>query len=528
MYLRGRDDLVRLPSNDAQPAAPALAEAPIELVPPPSAVRRYEELEGGEGRGVFFRPHRYTAADLAPLSGTVSLAIGGVRHACPVHDVSQNGVAFTPPPGAELALRQRLAISLRFDGHEAFRGDVHVGSIRAQDGATLVGVSFHDFMLDVDELLQLRSVVAWRAAHATRRVQEKPWHVPGAERYTSLVAELRLYLEDAERQLGDLEAQLPWHVLHGPENAARSALVSQLRADFVADAVRLSEEIDAAVRQLPDGHANPLAREWSRRHVHRYLMESPGCHRALAKPFGYPGDYEVMNFIYERWFEGTTLFARAVQLAFASTRACVAVRARKDLVKRQLQALLERRAGGTEPVRVLSIAAGPAQELVELFEDLDELPVPVEVVLFEQDKGALAHAWRRLSASVQARFPREVRLTFLHDSIKRLLRDADVFAPFGRFDLVYSCGLFDYLQQRTAVTLARRLGATLAPEGRLLVANMVDHATRWLMEVHLDWPLVYRTRDELLEVGTRAMPGAASRILEEESGANPFVEVVRR
>ena len=63
--------------------------------------------------------------------------------------------------------------------------------------------------------------------------------------------------------------------------------------------------------------------------------------------------------------------------------------------------------------------------------------------------------------------------------------------------------------------------------GELLVANMVDHPTRWLMEMHLDWSLVYRTREALLDIGRHAAPEAHSRILEEESGVNPFLALSR-
>jgi extracellular factor (EF) 3-hydroxypalmitic acid methyl ester biosynthesis protein len=314
-------------------------------------------------------------------------------------------------------------------------------------------------------------------------------------------------------------------VLHGPANPARAALISRLCTDFVGDAVGLGESIDAALRELPAGHLDAEAKAWSLRHVHDFLMQAPILHRARHKPFGYPGDYEVMNFIYAGSFEGSTLFARAVSLAFTRTRAALAVRTRKDRVKRELQALLARRAGSAAPVRVLSIAAGPAQELFELLEEAEEMPARLEVVLFEQDKHALAHAWHRLRSIVEARFSGQVTLTFLHDSIKRLLRDRDLFAPFGKFDLIFSCGLYDYLADRTAVILSSRLARSLRPGGRLLVANMVDHPTRWILEHHLDWPLIYRTHQELLDLGREAVPGARVELLEEESGVNPFFDL---
>jgi extracellular factor (EF) 3-hydroxypalmitic acid methyl ester biosynthesis protein len=515
----GKDQHPPLTVIAAVPPAPGAANDP-------GRVRSYEELDGAEGRGVFFRPHRYTAAALAPLQATVSVAVSGKLRLCPLRDVSQNGIAFFWPAQLPVEVRQRLDVALRFDEHEAFRGEAVVGSVREQDGAVVVGASFHEFLLDVDEIVQLKAVRAWSFA-AAPLARRAAWAVPGCTRYKSAIAEMRLFFQDAQQQCAALEPELPWHVLHGKENAARAALVSELRADFVPQAVRLSEEVDAAVRELPGAHRDPAAKEWSRRHVDEFLLQAPGCARARGKPFGYPGDYEVMNFIYERPFEGPTLFARAVELAFWHSRSALAVRARKDLVKRELESLVARSAGSGRPVRVLSIAAGPAQEIAELFEGADSLSAPIEIVLFEQDKNALAHAWRRL-APLLARFGPSVRLTYLHASIKRLLRDPELLAPFGEFDLVYSAGLLDYLQHRTAVTLARRLAAVTAPgDGKLLVANMVDHRARWFLEVPLEWPLVYRTREELLDLGERAVPGARLRIVDEDSGVNPFLEIVR-
>jgi hypothetical protein len=48
------------------------------------------------------------------------------------------------------------------------------------------------------------------------------------------------------------------------------------------------------------------------------------------------------------------------------------------------------------------------------------------------------------------------------------------------------------------------------------------------MEHHLDWYLIYRTREEMREIGHKAAPDAASiQTLEEETGVNPFLQVIR-
>jgi extracellular factor (EF) 3-hydroxypalmitic acid methyl ester biosynthesis protein len=487
-------------------------------------VRTYEELDGAEGREVFFRPHRFAAADFAPLRCMVTVSVAGGVHECALRDLSQNGVAFDLPVEVELQPRQRLHIVLRFDSHEAFRGEARVGSVRRHSGCTVVGVSLEGALLDTDQLLQLRDVRSWSPAGSTLPVCGKPWHAAGYDRFKALVAEFRLYLAETERELGRFEASLPWHVMQERSSPACAALVARLRAEIGTDVLRFAAEIDRAMRDVDPADA-PALMEFSQRHVQQFVLQAPWMHRALHKPFGYPGDYELMNFFYEKDFEGPTLFARALGHAFLQTPVALAVRYRKDLTRRQLKLVIEQRAGSSRPVRFLSIAAGPARELQELFSEIEDLPAALEIVLFDQDKGALAHAYRRLQP-LAARFPGRVRLVFLNESIKRLLRDTHLFDEFQGFDAIYSCGLIDYLHEYTAVKLARNLCGAVAPGGKVLLANMVDHPSRWIMEYHLDWKLIYRTREELMGIGRRAVPGARIRMLEEETGVNPFIEMV--
>jgi SAM-dependent methyltransferase len=491
-------------------------------VSPLHRIRNYEELDGGQGREVFFRPHRYQAADLLPLRSTVSVTALGKRYTCALLDVSQNGVAFEWPAGLTTSVGDRLAdLAVAFDDHEAYRGEGRVGSVREVQGATIVGVSFEGPLLAIDEVLDRRAISKF--AEEGNAVPEGPWRVEGHDRYKVLVAEARLFLEDAEQSMAKLEKELPWHVLHGEASPTKTELMDMLRRTFCTEIVRASEEIDAAVRAAPPAQMQALV-QWSRRQIHHFFMQSPSMQRCLQKPFGYPGDYECMRFIYERPFEGPTLFAKAISLSFDETKAARAVRHRKDLVKRKLKELVTTRSG---PLKVLAVACGPAQELAELLTECDDLP-PMEIVLFDQDKGALGYSYRRLQPIVDKKHAGTVKIVYLHETVKRLLRDADMLSSFEKFDLIYSVGLFDYFRPHTAVGLARNLASQLKDGGKAIIANMVpDNPSRWYMEHHLDWWLIYRTRQELLEIGRRAAPNAQLQILEEESGVNPFVEITR-
>jgi hypothetical protein len=111
-------------------------------------------------------------------------------------------------------------------------------------------------------------------------------------------------------------------------------------------------------------------------------------------------------------------------------------------------------------------------------------------VLFDQDKGALAFSYARLNRLIAAKWQGSVRVVHLHDSITRLLRGTTILSTQGQFDAVYACGLFDYLQPHTWVSLCRSLYQSVAPGGTLYVGNMVPSSpSRWFMELHLDWQL---------------------------------------
>ncbi|HZU83296.1 MAG TPA: PilZ domain-containing protein, partial [Polyangiaceae bacterium] len=312
-----------------------------------SVGRSYVELDGGQGREVFFRPHRYQLQELGPVRPVVRVVLGprgltadadAGAHECALHDVSQNGVAFEWPAGVRVETGMVIVeLSVRFDGHEAYSGQGRVGSVREVGGRTVVGVSFTDSLMNIHDVLHLRDVRSCNLSGTTGLgLQERPWQVAGCDRFKALVGDLRLLLDDASRLLARVEATLPWSVAHGDRDSpARRALIERIDDEFISEFTRYSAEIDAAFRAVSARDVEAI-KEYSRRQVHDYFMQANCMRRALHKPLGYPGDFELMRDFYEVPFSGPTLFAKSMSLAILLTRSVGAVRARKDAVKRQL------------------------------------------------------------------------------------------------------------------------------------------------------------------------------------------------
>lgn len=498
------------------------------LAPSSDAVKSYEDLDGALGREVFFRPHRYCAADLAPLTVDLRVTSRGKVCRCRMRDVSQSGIAFEWPQtlGDDIAVDE---LSVSFDRYEAYRGPVRVIAVRETHGVRLVGVQFVSFLINMDDVAQLRELGQWLADDtAVVGVARKPWNVAGHLEFKSKVAEFRLFLDEAKSLYEGLERLQPWTATLGEAPApARQALIERVEREFVPDVLRYSQEIWDSLVGVPTAEL-PALQAFTRRQLHGHFLDAQWLERAHRKPFGYPGDYEVMRSIYGKCFEGRSLFGRAMNYAAVLMPAACSVRARKDAVKQALVELIERHAATNTPVRILSVAAGPAQEVFELLSEAKEIPVPIEIILFDQDEGALAFAFGRMRHLVDSRWPDMVQITFLHDSIKRLLKDPEIFNTFGQFDAIVCAGLYDYLRVPVAVNLTRNLTERLLPGGTLYIGNMVPHLpSRWIMELHLDWFLIFRTHDEMLSFARQAAPEDEVFILPEATGYNPFVCVRR-
>ncbi len=502
-----------------------------------SVVRSYEELEGARDREVYFRAPRYRSDAFGAVHiGVTAWDAHGRSHACELLDVSTGGLAVTAPGLGGLmvgAVVPRLQVA--FDSVAAYDAAAHVATARSDGVRRILGLSLSDGPMNLDDVLQLRDVKNWSAVGAQGSLAQRPWQVAGHVELKAQVAELRLLVDEAQSQYAQMERELPWQVVHGESmTPARTHLIERVRHEFVQPWLRTIYACDAALRQSgwPDDptaeEGSNRMREFSLRLLQSAFLMGPIVHRAATKPLGYPGDYGVMRMVYEQPFEGPTLFAKAMHLCGWSMVCTQAVRNRKDVLRVHLADRLRAARAFGQPLRVVSVAAGPAQEVYELLRDHVTPDDHVAVTLFEQDREALTYAHRRLQLVADPRQLPNVKIALLQDSIRRLLQDPELFARQGPFDVILCAGLFDYLPDPTALRLQRRLYAQLAPGGELYVGNLVpENPCRWMLEHHLDWRMIHRSREAMLGLAAEACPDAGLRIEEEAERCNPFV-VLRR
>lgn len=236
--------------------------------------------------------------------------------------------------------------------------------------------------------------------------------------------------------------------------------------------------------------------DFLRQKLNHLIYQAPFAERVYTKPLGYAGDYEMMNLIYKRENVGKSLFARCLQRYYINEPAAQAVRNRADyLIGVITQELAQ--AAADRPFRMLSVACGPAMEWQRLLPQLGGLDKQVVVDLLDQDEQALLSTQNRLR-HLRSQHPAPVNFQFIHKAIKNIIVRG---AAYKEYDLIYSAGLFDYLSDPVAFMAAQQLFKSVRAGGKLVIGNFnVGNPTQVVMDYALDWELIYRSEQDLLEL----------------------------
>lgn len=259
-----------------------------------------------------------------------------------------------------------------------------------------------------------------------------------------------------------------------------------------------------------------FAREEAIRHpLCAKLHEDPMVRRSFEKPRGYAGDAVLLDYLYGlRSREHASPLGRLVAELSAGRGPAAAVRHRRDLIAYRIDQLAER---SRHSPRVLSVACGHFREgacsIAVQNGALEEL------VALDAD----AESLREVEATTARRL-----VTTSNLSVRSLLTGK---SDLGTFDLVYSAGLYDYLEDRVAIALTARLFAMLRPGGRLLFCNFLpDTPDVGYMESFMGWELIYRSlgRTAGLAAGIERTAMGKIERYRDAYGSVGYVELTRK
>lgn len=469
----------------------------------------YEKLAGAEGRERFFRPKRYAAKPL--FYGQPPVARFEDQE-FQLRDVSIGGAGCVADGAPQEFEAGRAGLfRLTQSGQEIFRAQARLIRMQQGDRGVVVGLALKDRFFDLEKLVRLNAAALALQADAgfDRDV--------GIE-YKGYCAEVLNfvggYLERIEKNLGPIESKL---------SASEAGDIVSSLAIAAAGPWRtlLESGNDLVIPYLGDKPSVIRMKAFTERVVTRELIGGASWRRSYLKPMGYPGDYQIMNYMYDAKPEGASLRDQFLHMLGVIAGKPIVSRMEKlaELVVDKA-ALLQRAA--PDPMRIMSIGCGPARELEQIL-DRAEPDTRWRAMLIDQEVSALEFATRNAAAlSAGGR----LEVSGLNVSFKELFSAAPYRSETANQDVIYSAGLVDYFNPLLARKFVHRMYDLLRPGGRLIIGN-VNNArtgTLWPMEFILDWSLYFRSRKEMVDMAS-SVEGADVSIVEDDLQAIYFLVV---
>lgn len=294
--------------------------------------------------------------------------------------------------------------------------------------------------------------------------------------------------------------QWPATTVSGPADLQReldALLVSARDWDGIFSAWTGLIELTGALKRGLSVEGWEAARGEVRAHpIHALALEDPFTRHSWEKPRGYSGDGALIDHVYRLGaapglVHDASAAGRSVNAFVTGAHTCVAVRERLHLLARLVDATAER----ASRAEILTLGCGHLREAA---------------YSHAVSEGAL-NRWLALDRDTLS--VEEMTRSYAHrpcimpvkSTVGRLMVRPTVY---GRFDLIYAAGLYEYLDDATAVLLSRALLVSLKPGGRLLFANFVtDLRDEGYMDACMDWRV--NQRDEaMMQAILDALPRA--------------------
>jgi len=266
---------------------------------------------------------------------------------------------------------------------------------------------------------------------------------------------------------------------------------------------------------LYESYTTTSSKEWElfvekelfRHPLKKLIMQDPLTARSLAKPRGYAGDARLLDMIYfPRQVDlfRTSVPGKAIFRFTSSTNIAKDLRYRKKLVAQFIDRTAEKQIS-----RILSIASGYCREL-EISESIQNQQIG-EFVCLDQDQKCLEEINKKYG---------KLGVNIVNNNITDIIKGR---TDLGKYNLIYSAGLYDYLSMRVAKKLTTYLYNLLLPGGKLVLFNVApNYEEIGYFESFMKWSLIGRSEGQLLEVADELPSHEVASIISGDTDTHAF------
>ena len=219
--------------------------------------------------------------------------------------------------------------------------------------------------------------------------------------------------------------------------------------------------------------------------ITKTIHKEPCTFRAFSKPRGYAGDAVMLDYLYRKKIcNSPDPLTQNIAKFVVESDAASSVRSRLQILSQKIQKKLTENPN----LKILSIACGHCIEYELVDQDILKNS-NADLTALDSDRKSLDYI------SYSTCF---VNKNILHTSLLDILSGK---IKLKGFDFIYSLGIYDYLNNRIASRLSKKLVDGLTTKGELLIANFAN-TTRDVgyMEGFMAWDLIYRTPEQMLKI----------------------------
>jgi len=170
-----------------------------------------------------------------------------------------------------------------------------------------------------------------------------------------------------------------------------------------------------------------------------------------------------------------------------------AMRNRLRLVKKLLRENIEDLYIKYKEIRLISIASGSAQGIIEAMKEFKQRGVLTKAIFLDIDVLAIEHSQELAQESWVIN-----QITFVNKRTRELEEVARGFNP----NMVEVVGFLEYRPKERAIELVRRVYHLLTPSGVLLISSISPNIEKLFVHYVINWPMFYRNLKQFTEIIT--------------------------
>jgi 16S rRNA G966 N2-methylase RsmD len=227
-----------------------------------------------------------------------------------------------------------------------------------------------------------------------------------------------------------------------------------------------------------------------------WLYQGKMMKRGYQKPRGYPGDYKMLEGMYDNVPWTKDGIGYLWDKFFINVDYVKSVRKRKDALKKILNKFLNGRAN-TE-VSIMNLGSGSGREVRELFSRKLQYKIQIRYSFIDQDQKSLDYIKTKIKnlniPFLQCNYINENLIT----TCRKISRGSK---QYGMQDLIYSIGVADYLPDEFCKELFQSSFRLLNKKGLFVVAFKLTKRYKSLCSDWLcDWHFYERSKQEVIKL----------------------------